>query len=103
MGRAPRLDEVVAILKAHEDFFRAKGVTRLAVFGSVARGDATADSDVDLLVELSPEAKVGLLGLIGMEVEAANWLGRKVDMVTPASLHSVVAASASEDMADVFR
>jgi len=59
-------------------------VARLRVFGSVARGTDTPDSDIDLLVEfVSPK---GLLDLIGLEQELADFLGRKVDLLTPASL-----------------
>ncbi len=59
-------------------------VALLRVFGSVARGEDTAESDLDLLVEFS-EPK-SLLDLIGLEQEFEEALGRKVDLVTPASL-----------------
>lgn len=56
--------------------------TNLRVFGSVARGDDTASSDVDLLVDLGPG--VSLLGLIGLEIEMEELLGVDVDLI-PAS------------------
>lgn len=58
----------------------------MRVFGSVARGEDTEDSDVDLLVDLSPE--VGLVGLAGLERELAALLGRPVDIVPASSLKS---------------
>ena len=56
--------------------------TNLRVFGSVARGDDTSASDVDLLVDLGP--RVGLLALIGLEMEMEELLGVDVDLI-PAS------------------
>jgi hypothetical protein len=47
-------ERVVAILRAHEAELRRAGVQHLSLFGSVARGDAKVDCDVDLLVELDP-------------------------------------------------
>ncbi|HXH58293.1 helix-turn-helix domain-containing protein [Iamia sp.] len=63
-----------------------RGATNLRVFGSVARGDDTEDSDIDLLVDLSPD--VGLVGLAGLERELAGLLGRPVDIVPASSLKS---------------
>ena len=62
-----------------------RGATRLRVFGSMQRGDATADSDVDLLVTLRPG--VSALALGGLLMDAQELLGRSVDVVTEASLH----------------
>jgi len=59
-------------------------VVRLRVFGSVARGEDTPESDVDLLVEFA--VAKSLLDLIGMEQEVEDALGRPVDLVTPAAL-----------------
>jgi predicted nucleotidyltransferase len=103
MGEAPKLDEVIAILKAHEAFYRAKGVTRLAVFGSVARGDAGPDSDVDLVIDLNPEAKFSYIDLGIVEDASAEWLGRKTDMLTRRALKPRVAEEVRQDGVDVFR
>ncbi len=59
-------------------------VARLRLFGSVARGEETPDSDVDLLVEFTRPK--GLLALVGLEQELEAALGRKVDLLTPAAL-----------------
>lgn len=53
--------------------------SNVRLFGSVARGEATKDSDIDLLVDL--EVGVGLVGLIGLERELGELLGRNVDVV----------------------
>ena len=61
-------------------------IRRLALFGSVLRESFRADSDVDVLVEFEPAARVGLLRLAGMEIELGEILGRKVDLNTPGFL-----------------
>ncbi len=56
-------------------------VQELAVFGSVARGEAGPESDVDLLVTFAVTAKPSLLTLAAMEIELEDLLGRPVDLV----------------------
>lgn len=77
----PRADDVIAILRAHEAELRASGVRRLSLFGSVARGDAGPDSDVDLAVELDRGARIGLIRLIALEERIGELVGRKVDLL----------------------
>jgi predicted nucleotidyltransferase len=60
-------ERVLAILRAHEAELRAAGIRRLSLFGSVARGDDEAESDVDLAAELDPEARIGLFALAALE------------------------------------
>jgi predicted nucleotidyltransferase len=69
-----------------EAFCRQHGVRRLALFGSVLRDDFGPESDVDVLIELEPDHRVGLLGLVAMEQELSEILGRKVDVRTPNDL-----------------
>lgn len=77
------------LIKAHRDELIAlahrRGMTALRVFGSMRRGDARDDSDVDLLVTLAPGISALALGGLLMDVQAL--LGRRVDVVTEASLH----------------
>jgi predicted nucleotidyltransferase len=59
-------------------------VDMLGVFGSVARGEATADSDIDLLVRFSK--RKGLLSMIRLERELSEALGRDVDLLTEGAI-----------------
>ena len=67
---------------------RRRGVTGVRVFGSMSRGDGSdtsENSDVDLLVTLTPGTSALALG--GLLLDAQELLGRRVDVVTEASLH----------------
>ncbi len=63
---------------------RRNDVARLSVFGSVARGESTAASDVDMLVEFSK--RKSLLALVALERQLSAAIGRKVDLLTEASI-----------------
>jgi uncharacterized protein len=63
------------------DFCRRYGITRLEVFGSVARGDAHAGSDIDLLVTFRPGIQLGL-DFFSIQDELQQLLGSPVDLLT---------------------
>jgi hypothetical protein len=65
-----------------------RGFTRLAVFGSVARGEARSDSDVDLLVDAPAGTSIG--DLVALQELLADILGRPVDVVTYGGLKAGV-------------
>lgn len=64
---------------------RREGVVKAALFGSIVRGDATKNSDIDILVEFA--AGKSLLDLIGLKQILEAQLKRRVDVVTYRSLH----------------
>ena len=66
-------------------FCQRNRIRRLALFGSVLRDDFRPDSDVDVLAEFEPGARVGLR-FFGIEKELSEILGRKVDLTTPGFL-----------------
>jgi len=67
-------------------FCRKHHITRLSLFGSALRGEATTNSDIDLLVEFHPQHMPGLIKLAGMEIELSHLLGKKVDLRTAQDL-----------------
>lgn len=76
------LKSVVAALAAHApELAREFGVTELSVFGSVVRGEAGPDSDVDVLVDFDPTAQIGLFEFIDLQERLTSLLGRRVDLV----------------------
>jgi predicted nucleotidyltransferase len=78
-------DQVIQTLQAHKAELAATyGVRTLALFGSVARNEATDQSDVDMLVEF--DRAVGLFGLVALQEHLAGLLRRPVDLGTLRSL-----------------
>ena len=75
-------DRVLALLRGQEPELRALGVKRLRLFGSIARGEAGPQSDVDLLAELDHSFKFSLIDHVGLEYDLADLLGRRVDLST---------------------
>lgn len=68
-------------------FCRRNGIRHLSLFGSVLREDFRPDSDIDMLVDFEPEARVGLIGLAKMEIELSQLLNRQVELHTPKGLN----------------
>lgn len=80
ISRLPTIKKkVLPILKRH-------AVKRAAIFGSFARGEAKANSDVDLLIEYKSKDK-SLFDLVDLKSELEGILGRKVDIVTYDSIY----------------
>ena len=76
-------DEVISKLRAHEAELKAAGIVRLAVFGSVARGDNSPESDVDLLADFDETKRYTLLTMGRLESRLADLLGTGVDLSSP--------------------
>jgi len=82
------IDSVAGLRTVLRPFCEKHRLRRLDLFGSAARGEATADSDVDLLVEFEPGVRIGLMGLAQLELDLSQLIGRPVDLNTPGGLHS---------------
>lgn len=90
------VNEIATICRRHE-------VGELALFGSVARGDAGPESDVDFLVDFLPEAKPGLLDLAALGRELSELLGRRVDVAIKRALKPKVRDGVLADAQLVYR
>ena len=95
-------EQAIQRLVAFESDIRALGVQRLALFGSVARGQARLDSDVDLLVQFLPGAKTYERFLALSELLEAR-LGRKVELVTVEPLSPFLGPRILAEAEDVLR
>jgi hypothetical protein len=73
---------VLRVLREHEAELRAQGVARLRLFGSMARGDARPDSDVDLIADIDRNVRFSLLDLVGLRNFLRDLGGRQVDVGT---------------------
>ena len=79
--------EAISILRSETDLRREFSVRSLRVFGSIVRGEAGPDSDIDILVEFETDARVGLFEFARLQRRLSEVLGRPVDLVTPDALH----------------
>jgi uncharacterized protein len=99
---APKKSEVVATLKALEAELRQRGIASAAVFGSVVRGQARPDSDVDVLVDVDPATQFDLLDLVGVKNLLTDRLGRTVDVVERGGLKPRIRDSILAEAETVF-
>jgi predicted nucleotidyltransferase len=78
--------QVLEILAANREKVKAFAVESLAIFGSVARDDATEASDVDVLVEFEKGKPVGLFAFVRLQRFLSGIMGCRVDLVTREAL-----------------
>jgi predicted nucleotidyltransferase len=102
MTSPPQINEVIAALRAHEHELRGCGVIHAAVFGSVARGEAGPDSDVDLMVDLNDEVVRSLFDYAGVYVALEQAIGRPVDLADAKRLKAHVRPSALAEAVRAF-
>jgi predicted nucleotidyltransferase len=72
--------QVLSKLRRHEGELKAAGVMHLSLFGSVARDEATTNSDVDLMAEFDGRRRLSLLDMVGLENRLSDLLQVKVDL-----------------------
>ncbi len=94
-------DQVLAILRAHEPELRAAGVEHLRLFGSVARGEQTPESDVDVLVEMDKTRSWGF-ALGGIQADLNVWLGPKAHLSERYGLRQSILDRVLRDALEVF-
>ena len=83
-------DRINVADEALAELCRRHHVRELALFGSVLRDDFRADSDIDMLVEFEPDARIGIFELARLQRELAALFGREVDLVPKAGLKPVI-------------
>ncbi len=93
----PALGMVLSKLRANAPALKACGITGLWVFGSVARGDARPDSDVDLFAEFSPATRLSLVGMASLRAKLSDLLGVSADLVERGVLHPAARDAAERD------
>lgn len=102
--QAPIATDIVRRLRRHQAAMAEKGLKHLYLFGSVARGDARPDSDIDLAYELRPGTKLSLfeIGRIEDLIREVLETDTKIDLVSRTSLRDHVTETASLDEILVF-
>jgi predicted nucleotidyltransferase len=98
----PSLTEIVVKLRQHAPELRTRGVRHLYVFGSVARGDAGVDSDVDVAIDIDPSSDFSLITLGSVTADVEQWLERAVDLGERSMLRPSLRAEFERDAVRVF-
>jgi predicted nucleotidyltransferase len=87
--------EALETLRRSEQALRARGVRRAALFGSVARDENRPGSDIDIMVEIDPEAHITVFDYVGLKEYIADLFDSPVDVVSRDSLKPYVRATAT--------
>jgi predicted nucleotidyltransferase len=95
-------EEAIAILRSHEQELRHRGVLHAALFGSVARGEAKPASDIDILIELEPDAPIDLFEYVGITHYLADLFPSRVDVANLSKLKPHVRPGAEHDAVYAF-
>jgi predicted nucleotidyltransferase/DNA-binding Xre family transcriptional regulator len=97
------LATVVRTLRRERHKLAQLGIAHMSIFGSVARRDASATSDIDVIVEPLPNRRFSLFDLGGINENLSRLLGAPVDVVCVSTLErSRIAQSAKKDAVNVF-
>jgi predicted nucleotidyltransferase len=95
-------EDAIAKLQTFEPRLRALGATALFLFGSTARGEATAASDLDLFLEYDPASRFSILDLVAAKNMVEDELGIAVDVTTRGGLHPLIKTTIEDEAIRVF-
>jgi predicted nucleotidyltransferase len=93
---------ILQVLKAAAADLRARGVQSLSLSGSMARGTARPDSDIDVVVDLDPAMSIGVFEFVGIQQGIEARVGRKTDLLERRALRPEIRASLERDAIFVF-
>ena len=95
-------ERVIATLRAHQAELCRRGVRHAALFGSIARGEGKRTSDIDVLIELDPQAPVGLFEYVEITQYLADLFPVRVDVANRSSLKPLVRPTIERDAIYAF-
>jgi predicted nucleotidyltransferase len=95
-------EHAIAVLREHADALRARGVCHAALFGSVSRNEADAVSDLDILIELAPDAAIDAFAYAGLKRYIAELFSGPVDVVNRDALKPYLKRPAVADAIYAF-
>jgi len=95
-------DSVIRTLRRHQLELKAAGIVHLFLFGSVARGDHSSESDVDLMAEFDPARRRTLVTMAHLENRLSDMLGVKVDLSPVQAMRESVRVRAASEAVHAF-
>lgn len=95
-------DDILARLRANEAALKAAGVSHAALFGSRARGDNRPDSDIDIMVEIAPDVRMGVFRYVGIVHSIEDMFPVPVDVSNRIAMKPHVRPSAERDAVYAF-
>ena len=95
-------EEALSILRRYESELRARGIRHAAVFGSTARGKKRRGSDLDIMIDLDPEAQITVFDYVGLKEYVGSLFDGPVDVVSRGGLKAHVRPAAIADAVYAF-
>jgi predicted nucleotidyltransferase len=95
-------EQVIATLRTQEQALRQRGVLHAGLFGSLARGEAKPTSDIDIVVELAPDAPIGLFEYVGITQYLSDLFPNRVDVANRRRLKPQVRPNVERDAVYAF-
>ncbi len=93
---------ILSKLRDHEPELKAAGIVHLRVFGSIARGEASAESDIDLLADFDKSRRMTLVKVGSLQGRLEDLLGANVDLSSPEWMKEPIRSRALHDAVLVF-
>ena len=96
------LEDALQTLRKAEAELRAKGVIHAGIFGSVARGEQGADSDLDIIIDFDPLAPITVFDYVGVKDDIADLFEHPVDVIDRRGLKPELHQPVSHDLVYAF-
>jgi uncharacterized protein len=95
-------ETAIAGIAVHAEAMRARGATSAYLFGSTARDEANATSDLDVFIDFDPHSGFSLLDLAGLHRILSDSLGVRVDLTTRSGLHPKLRTAIEREAIRIF-
>jgi uncharacterized protein len=101
-GAGADREAIIGRLRAHQAELHRRGVRHAALFGSIARGEGKRTSDIDILIELDPQAPIGLFEYVGIAQYLSDLFPVRIDIANRSSLKPLVRPNIERDAIYAF-
>ncbi len=95
-------NEIIDVLRRHKHELHRKGVAHAGLFGSQARGNVHSASDIDILIDLDPDARLSVFDYVELKEYIADLFDGPVDIVSRKGLKPYLRSAVLGDLVDAF-